>query len=158
MAFKIQHTKPINAVEIISRNDEAIDREKSDFTKYDDDPIDNKDAIVLKPGMEPTIFLCNFQLTGSQQAAIQNAMLTGVDENNQPKMTIGSWAYSVVKHVLKDIRNPANEADCIQFKRLGNGLVHDDTMTLLSRYGLINEIFNHYVNLTQTDVGKNIKN
>ena len=158
MAFKKVLKKSLNCVELISRNDDALDLEASNIEEYLKDPIANRKKLVFKSGKEPTIFLCNFELSGKEQAIIQDSMMNGLNDDNQPKISLGNYAYVVVRMCLKDIKNPPNETDIIEFKKDGRGYVLPSVMDTLHKCGLVNEIFNHYINLTQTEVNKNIKN
>jgi len=158
MAFKKSGVRNLNAVKLISRNDGAVDLELSDFTLYDKDPIINESEIKLLDGKSPTIFLCNFEVTGKDGAAIQDSMIGGVDDEKNPKMTMGKWAYEITRRCLKDIQNPVGETDVIKLSRDSKGYVSDETMTELQRYGIVNEIFNHYFKLTQSEVKSNSKN
>jgi len=158
MAFKKSGVRNLNAVKLISRNDGAVDLELSNFTLYDKDPIINESEIKLLDGKSPTIFLCNFEVTGKDGAAIQDSMIGGVDDEKNPKMTMGKWAYEITRRCLKDIQNPVGETDVIKLSRDSKGYVSDETMTELQRYGIVNEIFNHYFTLTQSEVKSNSKN
>ena len=158
MAFKKSGVRNLNAVKLISRNDGAVDLELSDFALYDKDPITNESYLKLLDGKSPTIFLCNFEVTGKDGAAIQDSMIGGVDDEKNPKMTMGKWAYEITRRCLKDIQNPVGETDVIKLSRDSKGYVSDETMTELQRYGIVNEIFNHYFTLTQSEVKSNSKN
>jgi hypothetical protein len=85
-------------------------------------------------------------------------MFSGVDEEKNPKFTLGKWGYNVVKFCLKDIQNPLNEAQVIRLKKDSKGYVDDETMTVLQKFGLVGEIFNLYFSLTQTEAKANSKN
>ncbi len=160
MAIKKIRSKNLNAVRIISRQDEAIDFDASEWDLYEEDPVLNENSLKFKEGKEPTIFLCNFALTGKEQASLQDAMVSGVDEEKNPKVSIGKYSYQIAKVCLKDIQNPANELDVIRLKKDSRGYVSDETMTELHQAGVVNEIFNHYFRLTQpqTEGKKEIKN
>lgn len=158
MAIKKIKSKSLNAVRIISRQDEAIDIDSSDWDLYEEDPAANESALKFKAGKEPTIFLCNFALTGKEQAALQDAMVSGIDDEKNPKVSLGRYAYQIAKVCLKDIQNPAAEVDVIKLKKDSRGYVSDETMTELHQAGVVNELFNHYFRLTQTPEKKEIKN
>lgn len=151
MAITIQQGKRLNAVRIISRIDDAVDAEGTDWEAYDKD-LDEK-HIKLLPGKTPTVFLCNFELKAKEAANIKNNMQTvEVDAGeNKIKMTMGSWAYQVVRLTLKDIQNPDSvpAENQLVMKREGAGYPMDETMTMLERLGVVQEIFNHYLTQTQ---------
>lgn len=151
MAITLQHGKRLNAVRIISRIDDAVDAATTDWEAYDKDL--DESHVKLLPGKKPTVFLCNFELKAKEAAAIKNNMQTvEVDAGeNKIKMTMGSWAFQVVRLTLKDIENPDTvPADSqLVMKREGAGYPTDDTLTQLERLGIVQEIFNHYLTQTQ---------
>jgi len=158
MAFKKSGLRNLNSVRIISRNDSAIDQEKSNFDAYMLDAIGNENSIVFLEGKLPTIFLCNFEVDGKSGAAIQDSMMGGIDDEKNPKVTPGRWAYEICRRCVKDIQNPIGEVDVIKLTKDVKGFVSDETMTELQKYGIVNEIFNHYFALTQSEVKTNAKN
>ena len=103
--------------------------------------------MVFKADQKPSVFICNFELSGKQDAKIKDASFKGIDEDKNPKMAYGDWEYQVVKMVLKDIENPGN----IKLKKDSKGWADDYTMTQLSQYKIIGEIFGMYINLTTGD-------
>jgi len=151
--------RKLNAVRIISKKDSAVD-EESNWEKYDEDPIRNASEIKIKTGQEPTVFICNFETTGREAAKIKNALISGVDDDKNAKITMGDWQYQVVRTCLKAIQNPPNVPDVIDFKKDGNGYVDERTMTMLEKVGIVQEIFGHYTTLTkdEEDVRANAKN
>lgn len=158
MAVILSEKRKFNCVRIISKVDSAVDANESDWDLYNEDPLKNEDALKFKPNSQPTIFVCNFEVTGKESAIIKDAMLAGMDSDNNAKVSYGKWAYTVVKTVLKSIENPAGERDVIEFKKDGRGYVADDTLTKLEKYGILTEIFTHWITLTQSDVRDNAKN
>lgn len=159
MALLISARRSLNSIRIISRYDDAVDNDATDWDKYDADPIANADAIVLKPGRQPTFFLCNFDLTGKESTTVKDAMVKGVDRSDGTvNLSYGKWAYTVVRLTLKDIQNPPDVDGVIEFKKDGTGYVLDSVLTVLERVGVVGEIFNHYLTLTQNSTKDNAKN
>jgi len=158
MAVKITDQRKVNAVRIISRSDGAIDEANSDWDLYNQDPIKNEGALKFLPKGQPTIFLCNFDISGKESALIKDAMIGGKDDDENTKMSIGKWGYLVTKITLKDIQNPEGEKDVIELKKDSKGYVSDDTMTKLEKIGIVTEILTHWVKLTQTGVKAEAKN
>ena len=157
MGISVKDVRRFNAVQIISKIDDAIDHEASDWEKYEDDPIGNMDALKFLPNKKPTIFLCNFELSAKDDAKIQDAMFGGIDEDKNPKPAFGNWALAVAKYTLKAIENPPETNDPILFKTDAKKAVSDETLNILQKAGIIQEIFNHYIKLTKTEVGQNAK-
>jgi hypothetical protein len=110
--------------------------------------------------MVPTVFICNFDTTGREAAKIKNALISGVDDDKNAKITMGDWQYQVVRTCLKEIENPPGVDDVIKFKKDGRGYVLESTMDQLEKVGIIQEIFGHYTTLTKEDeaVRDNAKN
>jgi hypothetical protein len=158
MAIVVGQRRSLNAVELLSRSDTAIDHDKSDWEAYAEDPIGNRKALAIKPNETPTIFLCNFEMTGKEAARAKNSMITGIDEDRNARMAYGQWQYSIVQMVLKDIRNPPGVDGVIDFKKDGRGWVSEKTMTLLEKQGIVAEIFNHYISMTQSETRGHEKN
>lgn len=158
MAFKTTNTKKLNALRFISKLDASLDLDACDYESYLLDPNTKESTLVFKDGLLPTIFVLNFELSGKEQAMLQDNMFGGVDEEQNPKLTMGKWAYNVTKFCLKDIQNPPNEADVIKIKKDSKGYVSDDVMTELQKYGIVSEIFTLYFALTQNSVRSNSKN
>lgn len=158
MAIKLEKKKQLNAVELISEKDDAIDLESSDLEEYKKTGDVSKLAIIS--GKEPTKFICNFQLKAGELAAIKNSMLSGSDQDGKPQVALGSWTYRVVKYVLKDIINPSDlpADEKIVMKKDSQGYVHDDLMVILEGIGITNEIFAMYTSLTSTEHRQNAKN
>jgi hypothetical protein len=160
MPITITQVRKLNAVRLVSRKDSAIDHDNSDWDLYDEDPIKNADALTMNKGQEPTVFVCNFDTTGKEGAKIKNSLVAGVDDDKNAKISMGDWQYTVIRICLKDIQNPPNVADVIEFKKDGNGYVADKTMDFLEKVDLISELFAHYTTLTSSDeqVRANAKN
>lgn len=158
MALKKAIYKALNAVEVICKADDALDLEQSDWEGYSDTGDVSK--LVFKPNMQPTIFLCNFELKGKQAEQIKNNMLGGKDEDGNPKVALGSWSFRVVKQTLKDIKNPAdiNIDEALVMKKDKDGLVHEDLLGELDRLGVINEIFGMFSSLAMGGTKANAKN
>lgn len=159
MALKIQSTKILNSVQVISRQDDAIDHEASDWEAYEEtlDP----EHLKLIPGKEPTIFLCNFELTAKERASINDALITGVDGEGKPKVGLGTWQLTVAKVVLRDILNPASvpEGERIVMKKVGGTNYADDrTLNMLSKLGVVQEIHAHFTRHTEGGTRQAAKN
>jgi len=170
MAIVLNNQKRLNCVRVISKQDTAIDWAKEtdqeptgtteeDWERYREDPVRNEDAIKYKQDMSPTVFVCNFELDGKEAAAIKNSMIKSIDKDTKdPVVQFGSWAYTVVRMVLKEIENPPNVENVIVLKKDSRGYVDNRTMSLLERAGLVPEIFSHYTMLTKDEHKANAKN
>jgi hypothetical protein len=159
MAIKLTQSRKLNALEIISKGDDALDMERSNWGEYEKS-YDSTHLCFL-PGKEPTRFVVNFELTGKQSAKVKNSMFSGRDEDDgTPKVALGDWSFRVVKYSLKDIKNPSDlpEAECIKFQKDENGYAHDDLLATLDKHGIVNEIFSAYTTLVQNGPRANSKN
>lgn len=158
MAIKRLEQTNLNHVEVISENDDALDLENSDFEKYRETA--NVNHLKFLPDLQPTTFVCNFNLKGRDLAGVQNAIIDGTDDDGKPKVALGSWSYKVAKVTLKDIKNPdyLKPEERIEFKKDHKGLIHDDILTMLHRAGVVNEILGMYTSLTQTPQRRETKN
>lgn len=158
MAILIQKQQPINAVEVISEQDDALDLEASDLEGYK--KTGDVSKLKFLPDKQPTIFLCNFSLRGTQAAALKNAMIGGTDEDGKPQIAFGSWSFKAAKFCLKDIKNPEGLPDDAKliFKKDEKGLAHDDLLATLDRLGIVNEIFSMYSSLANGGMRANAKN
>jgi len=141
-----------NAVCMISKIDDAIDWQVSDADAYAK-TLDEKYLILLS-GKEPTRFLCNFDLDAKSNSEIEDAMIAGVTENGTMKPGIGSYNLAVVRHVLKDIKNPVSlpVEEHLLFKRTADGKVSDETLDQLARLGIITEISAAFSSMTKGSV------
>jgi len=156
MAITVNQIRKLNSIRVISVRDGALDKDDPEFKekweRYQQDPQKHESLLKFKPEMQPTVFVCNFEFTGKEQANIKDAMLKGFDvDDNSPKISMGRWAYMVAKYAIKDIQNPPNVKDTITFRKDGRGYVHDDTMTFLERLGIAQEILQVYNNLIEPD-------
>jgi hypothetical protein len=157
--------RKVSGVRVISRIDPAIDWDvttEDEWARYMKDCQRNEDAVKFKGDEQATIFLCNFDFDGKEAAIIKNHMIGGSDKFSESKkdtkMTMGSWAYMVTKYALKEIQNPAGTKDGLELKKSGN-YVSDDFMSSLTNLGVVEEIFVHYMALTQKDkTSGNLKN
>lgn len=158
MALRVDKSKPLNALEVICENDDAIDSEESDYQEY----LKTGDVkhLVFVENKQPTRFIVNFELSGKESALIKNEMVGGRDEDNKPKVTLGSWAYRVTKYTLKDVQNPPDlkPDERIELKKDDKGYVSERTMSLLDRYGVTEAIFGMYSNLVLSGAKQNAKN
>ena len=159
MALILSQKKKFNCVRIISKQDSALDLAASDWDKYQENPIENEASLKFKEGQQPTIFICNFDLSGIDAAEIKDAMIKGIDEESkQLKLAYGRWAYMVVKLTLKEIQNPTGIKDVIELKKDSHGHVDGYTMSMLEQFGMVQEIFSHFISLTHSDVKAEAKN
>ncbi len=158
MAIRIEQRRALNAVEIVSELDDAIDKEASDLAGYQETADISK--LKFLPGMTPTVFLCNFSLKGKEPAHIKNSMVGGVDDDGRPSITMGTWSFKVVKYTLKDIKNPEGIAEDqkLVYKKDQNGYAHDDVLATLDQLGILNEIFGFYSRLVMVGPKANAKN
>jgi len=158
MAIVVQKRAPINAVEVISESDDALDLQASDLEAYKKSGDVSKLKFVA--GKQPTIFLCNFALKGAQAASLKNSMLGGTDDEGKPQVAFGTWSFRVAKFCLKDIRNPEDlpEDSKLLFKKDEKGFAHDDLLVELDSLGILNEIFAMYSTLVLGGARANAKN
>lgn len=158
MAIRKQSRVPLNAIEVISEHDDAVDREKSDMRAYRESG--DRKHLVFVEGKQPTVFLCNFELKGMEAAGIKNSMLGGKDDEGQPAVAFGTWTFKVVKYALKDIQNPADvpDSDKLVYRKDDKGYTHDELISELERLGIVNEIFGMYTALALGGARANAKN
>lgn len=158
MAIRAEKKRPLNALEYVSVNDDAIDLEASDI----DDYKKTGDASKLKylPNMQPTIFLLNFELKGRDAELIKNSLFGGKDADGKPQVTMGTWSFVVAQVTLKDIRNPDGLSvdEALVFRKNEKGNAHADLIATLERFGIVDEISSLYSTLTMTRERANAKN
>jgi len=156
----VMNKRKLNAIRFISKIDDAVDVEASDRDLYLEDPVANADALKFKKGKEPTIFLLNFELSGKENAAIEDKQSGGLDDERNPKISMGAWSYAVARMTLKDIQYPAGETPIVEFKKEGRGYASERVLDTLSKLGIIGEIFNLFITLRASDaeVKANAKN
>lgn len=158
MAIRIEAVRKLNAVELVSVNDDAIDLEASDIAEYK--KTGDMGKLKFIADKQPTIFLMNFELKGREAELVKNSILGGKDEHGDPQLSLGSWALKVVRFTLKGINNPADlplDAQIV-YKKNEHGHVHDDTLNILDRLGLVDELFNFYISLVKKPERANAKN
>lgn len=170
MAVFVQEQKiNLKALEIISEIDDSLDKGdlesdegKEKWKEIWDDYCKDLDRAKLPfiEGKEPTVFLCNFELSGKQSASVKNSMLEGKDEDGQPKVAMGSWSQRVVQHTLKDIQNPSDlpKEKHLVFKKDDRARASATIVGILDRLGIVNEIFGHYTNLAMGGARTDPKN
>ena len=158
MAIQLQKKAPINAIEVVSQHDDAVDAEGSNWEEYKSTGDISKLKFI--PGKQPTIFLCNFAMKGHEAASLKNSMLGGTDDEGKPQVAFGTWSFRAVKYCLKDIKNPDGMAEDTKlvFKKDEKGYAHDDLLATLESLGIINEIFGMYTSLALGGVKGNAKN
>lgn len=141
-------SKRLNAIRYVSRVDNAIDKENSDREAYEDDPVRNADKLVFLEGKEPTYFILNFEVNAREASMIKDSQAKGLDDDKQVIMSMGKWSFTVCKIVLKGIVNPQG-VNGIPFKKDGRGYVADQTLDKLHKFGIVDEIWQLYLSLTQ---------
>lgn len=158
MAIRINKNRGLNALEVVSKNDDALDLEQSKWEEYEETGDISK--LCFLPDRQPTVFLCNFEIKGKQAESIKNNMLGGRDDDGNPKVSLGSWSFRVVKNVLKDIKNPSDMShmEALIMKKDKDGLVHDDLLADLDNMGVIDAIFGMYTRLVLGGAKANAKN
>jgi hypothetical protein len=159
MAFKINQIKKLNQVYIICQGDDAIDWEASDVEAYRES-LDEKHLVAIQ-GKEPTRFLCNFEIDAKTASLIEDSMIAGMDKSGNIKPGLGNYNLTIVKYVLKDIKNPdyLKPEEMLTFKRHGDGSVSDETLNQLARIGVMSEIAGIFIGLTKSQKNKvDVKN
>lgn len=150
MAIRIEQKKNLNAVEFISGDDDAIDVENSDIEEY----MKTGDVTKLKflADKQPTIFMLNFEFKGNEAMRVKDSVMSGRDSEGKPALTLGTWAFKIAKLSLKGIKNPDDlpEGSRLVFKKDEKGYAHDDLITQLDKFGIVDEIFKFYSSLTAT--------
>lgn len=163
MAIFDKVQRRLNAVKYISKIDSALDKEDPDFDenweKFIEDPNKNLELLKLKKGQEPTYFILNFELNAKDESTVKDSRISRVDEDKQPVMAMGKWGYTVTKLCLKDIQNPPG-VQGIEFKKDGRGHVAETVMDKLSKFGIVDEIWELHLGLTQAqkEMKDNAKN
>ena len=139
MALELSPKGP-QLFKIVSPDDPALDKDHPD---YDWDGY-KKDCdlskLILKKDSQPTVFICDFNLPAKIASKIKNAMVGGSDDDGKPKISLGDWQHTCVQYALKEIQQSA-----LELKRDGNKRLLPDVMDQLERWGMIEEIFNHYL-------------
>lgn len=158
MAIRVVAKQNLKAVEVISRNDDALDMDKAEYDEYIKTGDISKLAFV--ENKQPTRFIVNFELSGKEAALVKNEIMGGRDEDGKPKMSYGSWQHRVAKYTLKDIQNPTDvpKEEQLELKKDSQGYVNDFTMGLLERYGIVDDIFALYSHLVLDSAKQNSKN
>lgn len=132
-------------VKVIGKKDDAIDMQTSDWDAYKES-LDDKHLRFL-PGKSPTLFICNFKYDAKAARMVNNAMLAAKDDSGNPTMSYGAWSQTIAKVSLKDVTNPdgvpADEQ--VIFRKDANGYVHDELLAKLERWGVVDDIFNAYI-------------
>lgn len=150
-------TRDLSCIEVICTNDDAVDKEKSDLDAYKKS-YDRKHLAFL-PDHQPTVFVCNFSLSGKESIRVKNAMV-GQSDDGGVSVALGSWEHHVTKTTLKEIRNPADMPLEHQFvlRKDDKGYVHDDLIARLDRVGVVGQIFAAYSTLVMSEARQNAKN
>lgn len=142
----------LNAIRYICRNDGAIDLENSDRELYESDPMKHADALKMKAGEDPTVFILNFEVTGRENSMIKDSTLKGIDDDKNPMIAMGKWAYTVAKICIKGIENPPNVKNpYVEFKKDGKGYIAENVLDKLSAIGVIDEIWSLFIKLREGD-------
>ena len=148
MAIKRVDTKKLDNVIIVSKNDDAIDEENSDWDAYLEDY--KMDHLSFLADKEPTKLVCNFRFSASEIAEVKNSMMSSINKStSQPNLSVGSYQQNIARFGLKDIQNPeyVPAHDRLTLKKNGKHL-RDDSIEMLEQYGLVDEIFTAYTTLT----------
>lgn len=133
----------IGFFKVVSPNDPAFDKENKAH-KWDEYKKDGDLAhLVLKEGQAATIFLCDFNLPAQVTRKIKDAMMGRKDQDGKPAVAYGEWSHTCVEYALKSIENCK-----LELKRDGTGKLMPNVMTQLERWGMIDEIFSHYIRVT----------
>ena len=151
MAFKVHNLPKIDNVTVVSKHDDAVNHDETDWHDYVKD-YDYKKLHFL-PGKEPTKFICNFSHNADEAATLKNSMMGGYDDvTKKPKVTIGSYQQMVVRFSLKSIVNPSSlpKNEHLDLKKDGK-YVHIDSLTKFERWGLVDEIFQAYSTMTKAN-------
>ena len=146
-------SRPLSNLKIVCKQDPALDwgdeteeNKGTDWDEYEKELDPGK--LVLKPGMQTTDFICNFKLPAIIAAEVKNSMISGSDKDGKPKVGLGSWSYTCVQYALKGIQNgPKN----FVLKHDGNKRVMANCMDQVHDWGMIDQIFQHYIRLTSGD-------
>lgn len=150
MAFVKNDRKKLNHIRVICAHDPAVDMEatgEENWEKYREDPVKNEGLIKFHESQEPTIFVCNYELSAKEDAVIQDASIKSIDDEKRPQLAFGNWQLTVVKIVLKDIINPKGVKG-IEMKKDSRGYASDQTLNELKAFGILGEIFSSYVTVT----------
>lgn len=147
MAISVRALPSLTAVRIIASVDDAIDQAASDVAAYKESGDEAK--LVFLPGKTPTVFLCNFQLDAKAARIVNNAMLSARGDDGKPSMAFGTWAQTIAKVTLKEIVAPDDQPDDqrIQLRKDSVGYAADETLAVLERFGIIDDIFAIYLAL-----------
>jgi hypothetical protein len=154
MAFKNTMTSLPDTFKLISRQDPAIDFDKSDYDAYFK-AFDEK-FLTFVPGEEPTRFVLKKNLTVKEAMEIQSLQV----QIKQRDVTVDmAYLLAEARMILVGIENPANIPDNekINFKKGADGYVHDDIFTLLHNYKILLEFSParaQYVNMKTDDLKK----
>ncbi len=149
MAIELSDRR-LSAIRYVSRVDDAIDKENSNRDEYEEDPVRNADSLVFLEDKEPTYFILNFEVNAREASMIKDSQAKGLDDDKQVVMSMGKWALTVCKIVLKGIVNPKGVKG-IPFKKDGRGYVADATLDKLHKFGIVDEIWQLYLNLTKEE-------
>lgn len=146
-----------SAVEVICRNDDAIDMKNSDFDEYQ--KTGDQKHLKFIPDKQPTIFVCNFKLLGKERAKIMNNS-SGVTEDGERSLSIGSMFYAITKYCLKDIRYPEGtpEESKFTFKKDKDGFPNDETIGELDSAGVSMDIAVMFNAMTSRTARPEVKN
>lgn len=159
MAMRAIKSIPLTAIELVSKNDDALDLEKSDWEQYQ--KTGDLNHLKFVEGKVPTYFICNFDFKRSEAESVKNSMIGGKDDNGDAKVALGSWSFRIAQLALKDIKNPEDlpEDEKILYKKDRQGYAHENVILQLERMGVVNEIFSLYSALVlSNEVKANAKN
>ena len=160
MAIRIQAKRDLSRVEFIGEADDAIDHahKECDYEEYL--KTGDQSHLRFKPDCSPTRFVCNFEMKGKDSERVKNAILSGRDLDGKATIAYGSMTYQLVKHTLKAIEYDPKEPleTQIVLRKDDRQNVHDETVAILDRYGVVSGIWALYANLVMTPARAETKN
>lgn len=152
MAIRLQNRKDMSRIEFIAEADEAIDHKDSECSYEEYLKTGDESKLRFKPDLQPTRFILNFELKGKDAERVKNAAMSGKDLDGKTALSIGTLMFTLAKLSIKSIQYAPDEPleTQIILKKDDRGNVHDDTLALLDRYGILDGIWSLYGNLVLT--------
>lgn len=157
MALK-KSTKVIpTAVEVISKHDDALDLEQSNFEEYE--ATGDINHLVFIENKQPTRFICNFNLKAKEKQEIMN-ISQEISDSGRRQVNIGSLIYTITRFCLKDIQYPESvaDADKFLFKKDKDGYVTLESVAELDNVDVPAQIAGFYNSLTKQTAKPHAKN
>lgn len=158
MAMRNSKKRDLSALELVARNDDAINFKASNYAEYVKE-LDEKHLVFVE-GAQPTRFILNFEFDGKGAQKVKNSMIASKDDNDEPSVSLGTWQFQVARQALRAITNPPDLPLAEQFimRRDEKGLVHDELLAKLDKQGIIQDIFTAYSAMVLTPERANAKN